>query len=126
MKKNDHIRSHPPDHGQVEALIEKYRVSYAMVMWKLQEMCGLTYKEARAYLLYHRETAERFAEDLGITVASVHKLKKRATWKVESSGFSLEQIAGKYDTILYRFVELHDTTFSEDDFQHEEEYTDPC
>ena len=83
---------------------ESYAVSYAMVMWKLQEMCGLSYKEARAYLQRHWETEEDLAEDLGITVASVRKLGSRAAWKVRNSGFEIGEICGKYDMILFRSV----------------------
>jgi len=108
MKKNDLIRVHPPDPDQLEALEEKFAISYAMIMWKLQEMCGLTYKEARAHLICHWETEKIFAEDLGITLESVRKLKSRAAWKVRSSGFTMEQIVGKYGAIFLRFVEPDD------------------
>jgi len=102
MKKNDIIRIHPPDQDRFEAPEEKFTISYAMIMWKLQELCGLTYKEARAHLLHYRETEKDFAEDLNITVESVRKLKRRAAWKVRSSGSDLRQIAGKYDAVLCR------------------------
>jgi len=113
MKKKDLIRTHPPDQDQLEALKEKFTISYAMIMWKLQELCGLTYKEARAHLLYHWETEKNFANDLNITSASVRKLQNRAARKVRDSGFSMDRIAGKYDAIFRYFVEPDDV-FEED------------
>jgi len=108
MNKNDLIRVYPPDPDQLEALEEKFAISYAMIMWKLQEMCGLTYKEARAHLIYHWETEKNFAKDLNITLGSVRKLKRRAARKVRDSGFTMEQIVGKYGAIFRHFVEPDD------------------
>ena len=102
MKKNDLIRVYPPDPDRLETLKEKFTISYAMVMWKLQELCGLTYKEARAHLMHYWEPEEKFAADLNISIASVRKLQSRAAWKVRSSGFDIRQIAGKYDAIFDR------------------------
>ena len=114
MNKSEYFRVFPPDHPLAEEWKEKIRISYAMAMWKLQEMCGLTYKEARAYLLHYRESEEKFAKDLNITVASVRKLKNRAAQKVRSSGFSREQIFGKYNIICLRSTESRDTIFDDD------------
>lgn len=85
---------------------ENRLVSYAMLMLRLQEMCGLTYKEARAYLMPHWESEKRFAEDIGITIESVRSLRRRAVHKVQCSGFRLSQIVGGYGNIL-----LTDLTF---------------
>jgi hypothetical protein len=108
MEGSDQVRTYPPDPDMYEKIMERFRISYAMVMWKLQELCGLTYKEARAYLLYYWETEENYARDLNIAVASIRKLRSRAVWKVRNSGFDDRQIAGKYYDIFERFIEPED------------------
>lgn len=87
---------------------ERMNISYAMIMLKLQELCGLSYREARAHIIDYWETPEKMAEDLGITVASVRRSQNRAAWKVKNSGYKIDDIAGKYDDILYRFIDPND------------------
>ena len=102
------VKDPSEDEGYRESVKEKFRTSYAMLMLRLQEMCGLTYREARAYLVHHRETEERMAEDLGITTAAVKNLKSRAAWKVRCSGYDLAEIVGDHGLILTRFTEPKD------------------
>jgi len=121
MNIDDHVRIHPPDPEAAEAIRERYRISYAMVMWKLQELCGLTYKEARAHLMRYWEPEEKFAADLNISIASVRKLQSRAAWKVRSSGFDIRQMAGKYDAIFdWRTIEPPDIPFDYAEMTEEE------
>lgn len=91
---------------------EKEYSSYAVLMLRLQEMCGLTYREARAYLLPHRETQDELSKDLGISVGSVKNLRRRAAWKVQSSGFSLMEIIGRYGAVYGNLVEMPNVTSS--------------
>ena len=69
-------------------------------------MCDLTYREARAYLLPHIETQEELSEDLGITKGSVKNLRRRAAWKVQSSGFTLSEIVGRYGQAFNDLIEM--------------------
>jgi len=78
--------------------------TYAIIMLKLQELCGMTYKEARAYLMAYNESAEGLAEDLGISIRSVRKIYQRASLKVDSSGFTLYGIMERYGKLP--FVDL--------------------
>ncbi|MCL2510350.1 MAG: hypothetical protein FWF07_04645 [Methanomassiliicoccaceae archaeon] len=75
--------------------------TYAIIMLKLQELCGMTYKEARAYLMAYEETPENFAEDLGINIRSVRKIYQRAALKMESSGFTLYNIMERYGKLPF-------------------------
>jgi len=70
--------------------------TYAMNMLQLQEKCGLTYKEARAFLIRYRESVSVMAMDLGLSSHSVYNLQRRAKRKVESSGHTLKEIFGEY------------------------------
>jgi hypothetical protein len=70
-------------------------------MLKLQELCGMTYKEARAYLMAYEETPESFAEDLGIDVRSVRNIYQRAVLKMDSSGYSLYRIMERYGKLPF-------------------------
>jgi hypothetical protein len=114
MEEDSLIRLHPPNPELYEKLMEPITISYAMVMWKLQELCGLTYKEARAHLMHYWESERYFAGDLNITIESVRKLQRRAAWKVRNSGYDIRQIAGKYDDIFRCFVSFDDTPIDND------------
>ena len=69
---------------------------YAIILLKLQELCGMTYREARAHLMAYRETEDHFAKDMGITVQSARNICRRAAWKMECSGFDLYEIMERY------------------------------
>ena len=74
---------------------------YAVIMLKLQELCGMTYKEARAYLMAYKETEEHFAEDLGISMQSVRNIYRRAALKMKGSGFTLYEIMDAYGKLPF-------------------------
>ena len=103
MKYTDPLFGEPSDEprDELEHLGEPAMTSYAMLMWRLQEMCGLTYKEARAHLMDPREDHWVLAETFGVTLAAVVSLQTRAMNKIKSSGYSLEEIYGNYGYIMY-------------------------
>ena len=126
MKMDDYVRVLPPDYSLLEEIEEKIAISYAMLMLKLQEMCGLTYREARAHLLHYWENEEDFAEDMNISIASVRKLQNRAAWKVRSSGFDIHQLAGKYNHVFYvRTIEPREISSDNDTKVHLQKAKNP-
>ena len=77
-------------------MIKKWNETYAMNMVQLQEKAGLTYREARAFLVPYRENNFAMAQDLGITVNAVYNLQRKAKEKIDGSGLSLKEIYGEY------------------------------
>ncbi|MDR0309241.1 MAG: hypothetical protein LBH88_00570, partial [Candidatus Methanoplasma sp.] len=76
MKYDDPLFGPPSDkpRDMLEKLGEEATISYGMCIWRLQEMCGLTYREARAYMAYPRETRVELAEIFEITPVAVRHL----------------------------------------------------
>jgi DNA-directed RNA polymerase specialized sigma subunit len=80
-------------------IYREQRETYAMNMQQLQETAGLTYKEARAFLIYYRETVADMAEVLGISKTAVYNLQRKAKNKIALSGLTLEEIYGDYPPV---------------------------
>lgn len=100
MGKTDMFKSASQEEiDRIHAGEELRDITYAMNMLALQEKAGLTYKEARAHLSPHWELTGGMAEDLGIDVHSVYNLQRRAKKKIEASGFTEEEIYGKWTPI---------------------------
>lgn len=98
MKYDDPLFGSPSDRPRdmLETFSEEVIISYGMCVWRLQEMCGLTYKEARAHMAYPRETRGELAETFGITPAAVRNLQNRAAMKIRNSGYNPDEVYGKY------------------------------
>ncbi|MDR0508767.1 MAG: hypothetical protein LBG63_02945 [Candidatus Methanoplasma sp.] len=72
-------------------------INYAVCMLNLQEVAGLTYREARARMIIHvHELEETVAEEWGITVEDVYKLEAAAEDKIASLGMTQKDLFGKY------------------------------
>jgi hypothetical protein len=101
MKYTDPMFGEPSDEPRdlLEMLGEPAMISYGMCMWRLQEMCGLSYKEARAYMSDSRESSEQLAEAFGSSVTAVRNLARRAREKIQVSGYTLGDIFCRYGMI---------------------------
>ncbi|MDR3206125.1 MAG: hypothetical protein LBT41_03395 [Candidatus Methanoplasma sp.] len=75
---------------------EDDRLKYAMCMLGLQEIAGLSYKEARVYLSSRWESEEEIMDDLDLSRAAFRNLVRRSREKVSTSGFSDAEIFGDY------------------------------
>jgi len=80
----------------MRAIVGQWNETYAMNMLQLQETCGLTYREARAYLIPYRENTFSMATELGIGAHAIYNLKRKAKEKIEASGYTIEEIFGDY------------------------------
>lgn len=78
---------------------------YAMAMLILQENAGLTFKEARAFLAYSRESNLELAVEWGVTIQAISNLCRRAERKIEATGQSIEEILGEDNMPGYIDVE---------------------
>jgi hypothetical protein len=73
----------------------EHKAKYAIAMWMLEEKAGLSYKEARVYLMDHRETIDSLEQEFGVTRKAIFNLMRRADRKVESSGMTALEIIGE-------------------------------
>jgi len=80
----------------MRATIRLWNETYAVNMLQLQEICGLTYREARAFLIEYRENNITMAQDLDIDIHAIYNLKRKAKKKIEASGLTLEEIFGDH------------------------------
>ncbi|MCL2142847.1 MAG: hypothetical protein FWH44_01110 [Methanomassiliicoccaceae archaeon] len=92
MSKNLIRRGTEEEAADVLALLGRMSSTYAINMLQLQEKVGLTYKEARAFLIPYRENAHAMAHALDIDIHSVYNLQRKAKKKIKDSGYSLEEI----------------------------------
>ncbi|MDR0334889.1 MAG: hypothetical protein LBH69_03285 [Methanomassiliicoccaceae archaeon] len=113
MNHTNSIRLQPIDECKTEEGKEQSTIAYAMIMWKLQELCGLTYREARAHLVYYRETIEGLSKDLNISQAAARKLRSRAACKIADSYYTWQQIAGKYNMTAWHTIGVKDFVFDQ-------------
>lgn len=60
----------------------------------LQEKCGLSYREARAYLMANWEPVDDLAREWKVTPEAVYNLMRRAEEKIKKSGLTDEEIYG--------------------------------
>jgi len=99
MAKKDMFRMGTPEEVTAsQARMEREREIYAMNMLQLQEKAGLTYKEARAFLIPYRDyTPWALADVFGIDVHAVYNLQRNAKKKIAASGYTLEEIYENYD-----------------------------
>ncbi|MCL1984024.1 MAG: hypothetical protein FWG58_01335 [Methanomassiliicoccaceae archaeon] len=65
-------------------------------MERLQTRVGLSYKEARAYLIESYESTFTMADYFGTSLQAVYNLQRRAKSKVRKSGMTLEDIFGEH------------------------------
>jgi hypothetical protein len=79
----------------------KSNPAYAILMLKLQELCGMTDREARMYLSVYVEHIEDLVKDYGISTRELRKIYQSAELKMERSGHSLHCIMKKYGRLPY-------------------------
>jgi len=98
MAKKDLIRMGTPEEIAASKMMQMVeRMWYAMNMLQLQEKAGLTYKEARAFLIPYRDiTPVHLADRLGVDVHAIYNLQRNAEKKIAASGYTLEEIYGEY------------------------------
>ena len=65
-------------------------------MERLQTRAGLSYKEARAYLIESYESTFTMADYFETSLQAVYNLQRRAKNKVKKSGMTLEEIFGEH------------------------------
>lgn len=78
--------------------------AYEHCLVALQEKAGLTYREARAYLMSNWEPEGALAKEWGITTEAVYNFVRRAEAKIGKSGLTLDEIYGE-NRIRIAFVD---------------------
>jgi hypothetical protein len=68
--------------------------TYDHCMSALRKKAGLTYREARAYLMPNWERPEVLAEEWGITTEALYDIVHSAEMKIQRSGLTLDEIYG--------------------------------
>jgi hypothetical protein len=82
--------------AETKAMINSWNETYAVNMLQLQEKAGLTYKEARAFLIPYRENVLSMSEGIAVSVHAIYNLQRKAKRKIDATGLTLEEIFGDY------------------------------
>jgi hypothetical protein len=97
MKKKDIFLSIKSEQiPKIKAVFRSQKERYVMNMYQLQSIAGLTFKEARAFLLEWYGSVLDMAMDLGVGIHAIYNMQRRAKRKIAASGHTLDEIFVDY------------------------------